>query len=504
MRTDPRRVLASLSVAALLLFLGGPAAPASEATAASSPSPLAGSGPSSTPPGLVPAACSETPPPGAHCDTLWVPLDYSKPSLGTIPTAVVVVPATDPAERIGSLLVNPGGPGESGVEFVDEAYPLFATLNQRFDIVGFDPRGSTGPDAVTCDGTDGLDHDVNLDPMIAGSPTAEADLVATTLAFDDSCRLHSGWLLPYLGTAYAARDMDALRAALGDPELTYLGFSYGTALGATYASLFPTHIRAMVLDGDVDPALSFLEQSVQQGASFEASYGEFVSQCQAEIGCPLGSDPGTTIGGLLARLAERPVETPDGRTVGRGTVIGALVAAMYDPGSWGGFYAALAEAAKGQVASLQSLVDGYNGRGPQGYDHSTPANAAVNCADHSVPDNLADYDATALSVQAAEPHFGQDEVYSALTCAYWPVHGPAPAALDVTGAPPILLVGATHDPATPYSWSVALQQQIAGSVLLTRDGYGHTSYEFSDCVQTAVNAYLDYLSVPVAGTTCAS
>ena len=497
-------MLASLGATALLLLAGGPASFASGAGAGSAPSPGAGSGPSSTPPGLVPAACTETPPPGAHCDTLWVPLDYADPSLGTIPTSVVVVPATDPAERIGSLLVNPGGPGESGVQFVDQAYPLFATLNQRFDIVGFDPRGTTGPDAVTCEGTDGLDHAVGLDPLVAGSATAEADMVASTLAFDSSCRLHSGWLLPYVGTVNAARDMDALRAALGDPQLTYLGFSYGTALGATYASLFPTHVRAMVLDGDIDPALSFMEESIQQGASFEASYDEFVSQCQAETDCPLGSDPGATITALLARLAASPVETADGRTVGRGMVVGGLVAAMYDPGSWGSFYAALAEAARGEVASLQSLVDSYTGRGPLGYDHSTPANVAVNCADHDVPDNLADYDALARSVQADEPHFGQDEVYSVLTCAYWPDHGPAPAALDVTGAPPILLVGATHDPATPYAWSVALQQQIAGSVLLTRDGYGHTSYGFSDCVQTAVNAYLVDRNVPDAGATCAS
>ena len=333
MRTEPRRLLASLGATALLLLAGGPASFASGAGAGSAPSPGAGSGPSSTPPGLVPAACIETPPPGAHCDTLWVPLDYADPSLGTIPTSVVVVPATDPAERIGSLLVNPGGPGESGVQFVDQAYALFATLNQRFDIVGFDPRGTTGPDAVTCEGTDGLDHAVGLDPLVAGSATAEADMVASTLAFDSSCRLHSGWLLPYVGTVNAARDMDALRAALGDPQLTYLGFSYGTALGATYASLFPTHVRAMVLDGDIDPALSFMEESIQQGASFEASYDEFVSQCQAETDCPLGSDPGATITALLARLAASPVETAGGRTVGRGMVVGGLVAAMYDPGA---------------------------------------------------------------------------------------------------------------------------------------------------------------------------
>ena len=477
---------------------------ASGAAAGPTPSPSAASGPSSTPPGLEPATCAPGSPSGARCDTLWVPLDYSDPSRGTIPTSLIVLPAKDPSERIGSLLVNPGGPGESGVQFVENAYPLFATLNQRFDIVGFDPRGTTGPDAITCTGTDALDHDEGLDPLVSGSPTEEADLVASTLAFDDACRLHSGWLLPYVGTLDAARDLDALRTALGDLQLNYLGFSYGTALGATYASLYPTHLRAMVLDGDIDPALSYMEESIQQGASFEASYDEFVSQCHAESACPLGSDPGTAITDLLTQLATTPVRAPDGRMVGRGTAIAGLIAAMYDAGSWGSFYSAFAQASQGSVASLQSLVDSYTGRGPQGYDHSTPADAAINCDDHSVPDSLADYDAMALTVQADEPHFGQDEVYSVLTCAYWAVHGPAPAPLDITGAPPILLVGATHDPATPYAWSVALQQQIAGSVLLTRDGYGHTSYGFSDCVRSNVNAYLEALSVPAAGTVCAS
>jgi len=503
MRREPRRCLSSLGLAGLLL-LAGAAPTGAQASSSPTPSPSPGAGPSATPPGLQTAACAAGAPAGARCDTLWVPLSYADPSLGTVPTAVVVVPARNAAERIGSLLVNPGGPGESGVQFVEDDFSIFTTLNQRFDIVGFDPRGTTGPDAVSCVGTDALDHDIEQDPLVSGSPTAEADLVASTLAFDDGCRLHSGWLLPYLGTVNAARDMDALRAALGDSRLTYFGFSYGTALGATYASLFPTHIRAMVLDGDLDPSLSYMEQSVDQGASFEASYDEFVSQCQAESGCPLAPDPNAVITTLLSQLAANPVQAPDGQTVGRGTAISALVAAMYDPGSWGGFYVALADAAQGNVAPLQSLVNQYTGRGSQGYDPSTNAEVAINCADHSVPEDLADYDAMALSVETSEPHFGQDEVYSVLSCAFWPVHGPAAAPLHVTGAAPILLVGATHDPATPYAWSVSLQQQIAGSVLLTRDGYGHTSYVFSDCVQGAVNAYLVGLTVPAAGTTCAS
>ena len=504
MRTELHRPLASLGLAALLLLTGVNVPAVSGVTPTPAASSGAVTGPSTNPPGLEAAICAGGSPTGARCDTLWVPLDYADPSRGTMATSVIVIPAKDPAERIGSLLVNPGGPGESGVQFVEGAYPLFATLNQRFDIVGFDPRGTTGPDAIACEGTDALDHEVGLDPLVAGSPAGEADLVATTLAFDESCQLHSGWLLPYVGTVNAARDMDALRAALGDSRLTYLGFSYGTALGATYAALFPTDIRAMVLDGDLDPSLSFLDQSTQQGASFEASYDEFVSQCQAMTACPLGTNPGATITSLLERLATNPIEEADGRTVGAGTAIGGLVAAMYDPSSWTTFYTDLASAADGFVQPLQEAVDSYAGRGPQGYSPSIAANVAINCADHSVPLDLATYDMEARSIQASEPHFGQDEVYSALACAYWPVRGRAPAPLDVTAAPPILLVGATHDPATPYAWSVSLQKQIAGSVLLTRDGYGHTSYGFSTCVQDAVNAYLVNLTLPARGATCAS
>ena len=497
--------MASTSLAALF-SLTPVTLPRAAATPTPSPAPSAGagSGPSTTPPGLVTTACDQNAPPGSRCATLWVPVDYSDPGRGTIPTAVVVIPAKDPAQRIGSLLVNPGGPGEPGVQFVEQAYALFARLNQRFDIVGFDPRGTTGPDAVACEGTDGLDHEVGTDPMVAGSPTGEADLVATAIAFDEACRLHSGWLLPYLGTISAARDMDALRAALGDSRLTYFGFSYGTALGATYASLFPSRVRAMVLDGDIDPSQSFMQQSIQQGASFEASYTEFVSRCQAETACPLGADPGAALTNLLNKLAAQPVQAPDGRSVGRGMAIAGLIAAMYDPASWSGFYTAFADAAQGNVVPLLGWVDAYTGRGPDGFDHSMEANAAINCDDHSVPTDLASYDSLAASVQNSEPHFGQDEVYSVLSCAYWPVHGPAPAPLHVIGARPILLVGATHDPATPYSWSVSLQEQLAGSVLLTRDGYGHTSYEVSSCVQAAANAYLTALTLPVAGTTCAS
>jgi pimeloyl-ACP methyl ester carboxylesterase len=502
-----RRSLPLLAVAVILGgcgAAGGGTAPSPEApAAATASSPIATPAPPTrNPPGLAPVACSAPAPARARCSTLWVPLDYAHPAEGTIPTAVMVLPATDPAHRLGALLVNPGGPGESGVQFVEDAAGLLSGLNRRFDLVGFDPRGTTGADSISCESTPGLDHDVGVDPMALGSPAREADLVSTSLAFADACHLHSGGLLSHVSTVDAARDMDALRAALGEARLTYLGFSYGTALGATYASLFPTHVRAMVLDGDIDPSISFLQQSVDQGASFEASYREFVRRCTVQPSCPLNLDPDAVLTRMLADLGARPQTAPDGRQVGRGLAVTALAAALYDPSQWGVASLAFAEAARGQVAALEALADALTGRGPGGFDHSLEANAAINCADHSVPETLSAYAGAAARVQGSEPHFGQDEVWSLLTCAYWPVHGPPASPLHVSGAPPILLVGATHDPATPYAWSQSLQQQIEGSVLLTRDGYGHTSYPSSACVRSAVGAYLVDLTLPAPGEVC--
>jgi pimeloyl-ACP methyl ester carboxylesterase len=298
--------------------------------------------------------------------------------------------------------------------------------------------------------------------------------------------------------------MDALRAALGDDKLTYLGFSYGTSIGSRYAARFPTHIRAMALDGDIDPSLSLMDLTTQQADSLERNYQEFIRLCKAATTCPLGADPDAAITTVLAGLDAHPVTLADGRRVGRGEALTALLASMYSASAWDQVYAVFAAAVQGSFAELQTLADSYTGRSATGFNHQMEANAAVNCADYVMPTDIAAYDAVAQATQARDPHFGAAAVYGGLTCAYWPLHGPPARALSVHGAPTILLVGGTHDPATPYAWSQALQKQIAGSVLITRNGFGHVSYLPSRCISTKVDAYLIGLTVPADGTTCAS
>lgn len=436
------------------------------------------------------------------CGTLQVPLDYSDSSKGTIVIPVVKVPATDPTQRIGSLLVNPGGPGASGVQFVEEALAsTFVTLNRRFDIVGFDPRGIGGPDVIACLTPTQFDEVVAADPIV-DDPAEKQTMIDTNKLLATSCQDKVGRLLPYVGTDNVARDLDALRAALGDDKLSYLGFSYGTDIGSHYAQMFPTHIRAMVLDGDVDTSIPFIAAVEQQADSLANSYQEFLRRCTARAACPMGSDPGGAINRLLSSLDTTPIRGPDGRLIGRGEGLVALLGSMYDATVWNEIYILFGRAiTSGDVAGLELLLDTYTGRGQ---DHRLESGPAVDCVDDSVPTDIATYDAEAAKTEARDPYFGDSAVYGVLPCAYWPVHGSPAKPVNVTGAPTIVLVGATNDPATPYTWSQSLQKQIHGSVLLTRDGYGHTSYDFSTCIAGHVDAYLNDLTIPAAGITCPS
>lgn len=455
-------------------------------------------------PTLAPSFCLGAVPSRARCGTVSVPLDYADPSKGAIGIRVISVPARIPSRRIGSLLVNPGGPGASGVQFVAGAFDrLFPTLNERFDIVGFDPRGTGDSNPVKCQGTAALDHLVALDPII-DDPSEREDLIATSEQLARACQQNSKALLPYVGTDNVARDMEALRSALGDDKLNYLGFSYGSAIGTRYAVMYPTHIRAMALDGVLDPATSALDQGTQQAEGFQRNYQEFLARCIALSPCPLGADPNTVITRLISGLDTHPISMPDGRTVGRGLAIDAIAYSMYDPDLWIPLYGLWARAVRGDVSGLLALVDAYTGRTSRGYDHLVEANTAISCVDQGSPADIATLDARVAQLQARDPLFAGAAVYGDLPCDQWPVRGPAAAPIDVTGAPPILLVGGTNDPATPYPWAQALHRQIHGSVLLTRDGFGHTSYGHSTCAASRINAYLLDGTVPADGMICSS
>jgi pimeloyl-ACP methyl ester carboxylesterase len=445
---------------------------------------------------------------GFQCGSVQVPLDYSHLGAGTISIAINRKPATDPGSRIGSVLINPGGPGASGMKFLRQEARAMTNLNRRFDLVGFDPRGIGQSAPVKC--LDGPHEDAfnALDPVLDDPEEKQASLDADK-AFAAGCQQLSARVLPFVDTVSAARDMDLIRIAVGDKQLTYLGFSYGSFLGENYAHLFPTHIRAMVLDGVIDPMIQPNDMLKGQLAGFEANLQAFLTDCRARKSaatpCAYAQtgDPGTKLTDLMQQLDTNPM-TVGSRQLTRGLALIGVLVVLYDQASWPYLDQALTLADRGNGRVLLQLADLYLARNPDGtYDNETDANNAVNCLDRPVPSDVAVYDALGPSLAKISPLFGPAFQYSNIVCSYWPVKptgklGP----LDAPGAPPILLVGGTADPATPYAWAQAANQQIIGSVLLTRNGNGHVSYDKSQCAKQIEDANLINQALPAPNTVC--
>ena len=469
-----------------------------------SSNPVAKSSPTPSPTKLTWTDCGS----GFQCTTVQAPLDYAHPDSGSIGIAISRKPATDTAHRIGSVLTNPGGPGASGIQFLKGETAAMSNLNTRFDLIGFDPRGIGQSAPVRC--LDGPQEDaINaLDPVFDDFLEKQAGIDADK-AFAAGCKLLSGQVLPFVDSISAARDMDVIRAALGDQKLTYLGFSYGTFLGENYAHLFPSHVRALALDGVIDPSLSPNDLIYAQLVGFEQNLQSFLSDCRARKAssspCTYAQagDPGTKLMDLMQRLDTTPLPVGN-RSLTRALAVIGVLTPLYDASTWSYLDQALVQADKGNGTLLLRFSDIYLGRNADGtYDNQTDANVAINCIDRPVPSDVAAYDALGPKFARASPLFGPAFQYSNLLCAYWPVKptgtvGPLPA----DGAPPILLVGGTGDPATPYSWAQAENQQLTGSVLLTRQGNGHVSYDKSACAKQAIDAYLIDLTLPAAGTVC--
>jgi pimeloyl-ACP methyl ester carboxylesterase len=445
---------------------------------------------------------------GFQCRVVTVPLDYAHPAAGTIDIALNRKPATDQANRIGSLLINPGGPGASGVDWVRDSAPALSILNRRFDLIGFDPRGVSRSSPVQCldrttqDAYNALDG--VLDDPVEKQATIQADK-----DYVAACAQRSAKILPFLDTESAARDMDLIRAALGDAKLTYLGFSYGTYLGQMYAHLFPTHVRALSLDAVVDPAISLNDLDLAQVVGFEQNLRTFLADCTARKAASppcewaQSGDPYAKLLALMQRLDTSPMQVGN-RLLTRGLAMTGVLWRVYYQPTWPLLEAELAQIDRGNGALLLASADDYNGRNADGsYTNELDANNSVNCLDHPVPTDIAAYDSLGPAFASASQFFGPWSQYSALTCAYWPVKptqtiGP----LRADGAPPILLVGGTNDPATPYAWAQGVHEQLVGSVLLTRRGNGHGSYGESLCATQAENAYLINLTLPAPGTVC--
>jgi len=434
---------------------------------------------------------------------MTVPLDYSQPTGPTLGVAVTMHPAT--GSRRGALIVNPGGPGASGVDFAQYCYACFGAFTNHYDLASFDPRGVARTRPVRCLTPAELDAFFDLPPYPT-TAAQRAQLIAGDKKFVHGCLQRNGSYLRHIGTIDSARDMDVFRALLGDPKLTYYGASYGTYLGAKYAQLFPTHIRALVLDGAVDPAQDNLTGAAVQASGFETDLADFLRNCAATGSCPLGdtsADARRGFDDLQARIAAHP-EQVGSRHLGAAEFIGGVAQGMYAVQQWGDLRTALREAENGDGSGVLAFFDQLVERNKDGsYSNLQEAFNAISCIDRQTPKDLSAYDASVREHAKESPHFAAPIIYPSYVCALWPVP-PVEQAHPVSapGAPTILVVGTTHDPATPYSWSQALASQLDGR-LLTREGSGHTAYlSGNECIADYVDAYVLSLRLPAVGARC--
>ncbi|WP_218005137.1 alpha/beta hydrolase [Actinomadura macra] len=450
------------------------------------------------------------PPTGLRCATVQVPLDYAAPSGDTIGIALIRVPATG-GPRIGSLLMNFGGPGGDGVDTLAQAAGEYRNLNTRYDLIGFDPRGVGRSAPVAC-----VD-DRRMDQLAAqdGTPDTAAEekaLINAGRSYIRQCQARSGRLLPHVGTLSAARDMDMIRRAVGDAKLHYFGVSYGTWLGGSYAHQHPGDVGRAVLDGAVDTGIGSADLGLQQAAAFQRALGDFGAACAAlgRRACPLGRD-GTEVaastGRILAGLDRAPLPAGNGRRLTESLATTGVSAALYSRRAWPMLAQGLVDASKRRDGSfLRVLADLQNGRREDGtYSNLAAANTAIACADGTDRYTPDDVRRLLPKFRAASPVFGASMAWSLLRCTGWPVQGDD-AARDVSApsAAPILVLGNTGDPATPYAWASALTEALGGrATLLTLRGEGHGAYDTGDpCVRRVVDAYLLDGQVPASGTTC--
>jgi len=443
-----------------------------------------------------------------ECTDVTAPLDWDNPELGEISLAVVRHQAT--STPLGSLLTNPGGPGASGVELIASSisYAVGAKLIENYDVIGFDPRGVGQSTAVTCFDAAEMDEYLYSIPVAPrGSAEWEAELQEKNQRFADACEANSDGILPHITTINSARDMDLLRGVLGDKKLNYLGYSYGTFLGATYAELYPDRVGRLVLDGAVDPAIPSRDVGATQALGFESALRAYMEDCLSTRECAFSGtvdEAMRDLGALLASVDAVPLENGDGRLLGADSLMTGIIAALYSQENWFILTEALAGALQGDPSTAFLLADFYNSREGGTYlDNSSEAFRAYNCMDYPAENDPAADDATMKRIREGAPTIapywdGPD------SCAVWPYPPTGKRGeLTAAGSGPIVVIGTTNDPATPYEWSVSLAEQLDGGVLITRVGEGHTGYNKGNlCVDAAVEAFFIDEVVPADGLRC--
>jgi pimeloyl-ACP methyl ester carboxylesterase len=442
-----------------------------------------------------------------ECGRMEVPITYDEPQGRTLPLFLVRIVAAGQTDRIGSLVVNPGGPGASGA---DAAIGLALTMPEgvlnRFDLVGFDPRGVGLSTPVQCISDDMKDQLVASEPRpVSDEQIDEAFALAEQVA--DGCADQYGDALGTFNTVDTARDLDRIRAALGDEQLTYLGYSYGTTLGSTYAELFPDKVRAMVLDAAVDPDVDRVADAEAGAEGLEGGFDRFANNCTHLVaGCPLGDDPRKFVEALLVKAGSQPIpssEDGEQRRATPGVIMTAVQAALYDTDSWPQLAQSLAAANKGDAKGLFSLADSYSGRLEDGtYSNLFDANIAINCADTDQTVDEDEIRRLAAEWNEEYPLFGAGSAVGLYTCGVWQAERTPLPERDAEGSDPILVVGNEGDPVTPLEGAEDLAENLTSGVLLIWQGAGHTAYPKTDCVTQVVDQYLLTLKTPVDGLTC--
>jgi pimeloyl-ACP methyl ester carboxylesterase len=438
--------------------------------------------------------------PGAQCGTVTVPVDYANPAGGQVQLAVIRIPATGP--RIGALLVNPGGPGASAVDMVASMGPELAgtEVSRRFDLVGFDPRGvGHSTPGLRCQ-TDAEFDAFRRDPMVDYSPQGVAHIEQIYRQIAQRCVNRNGSaFLENVGTASAARDMDAVRQALGDDQINYLGYSYGTELGTAYLERFGDHVRAMVLDGAIDPSIGPIDELINQEAGFQTAFNDYAADCAHSSDCPLGTDPNQWVSRyhqLIDPLVAKPALTSERRLLGYSDATTGTINALYTPQFWKFLTSGLLGLRRGtDPGDLLTLADEYYGRDANGhYNASQDAFNAIRCVDAPEPTDPATWADADQRIRQVAPFtsYGQFTGHAPRDlCALWPVpatSSPHPAAPAAPGK--VIVVSTTHDPATPYQAGVNLAAQL-GANLISFEGTQHTvTFNGNECVDGAVIRYL--------------
>ena len=445
-----------------------------------------------------------------QCSSLLVPIDYADLSIGAFSLALLRYQALDQERRIGSLVVNPGGPGSSGVDYAYSAeYIVSPEILERFDIVGFDPRGVGESAAIKCLNDAETDASFAADPK----PDDEAEFalfISDARDYFAKCSENTEYLTNY-STLNSARDLEILRSALGDEKLNFLGKSYGTYLGTLFAELFPDQVGRFVLDGAVDPNSNNREAVLGQAIGFESALNAFITNCLKSSSCALTGELQSArlqVIDLLTKTAITPLESKSGREVTEGLVLLGIASALYDSGSgWPVLRDAFKEATLGSGTSFLTLADQYAGRQENGkyLSNENDALQVISCLDQNELETVSTFKKGVAEFTDRAPIFGPYLAYAGLACRYFPnLSSVEQIEVKSLKTKPILIVGTTRDPATPYKWAQSLAKIFEGSILITLDGDGHAGHgRGSTCVDSAVDRYLLTGATPKSELFCA-